>query len=200
MKKCFALVMTVLTLMTLLISCDDEDATRIDDVNMYIEESYYTFDREDLSWKYSAGRAAYGFFPPYNELEFNYSDLNFYVYNYAGLTYPETTIILELKFDDKQAYDEASTEIHSTYKFLEAPVKGDLFSTEMPRAEYQIGGFLVKIITQGEQNNFPHSVYAICENDNEMVLRYLYIYDMHTDGINERGFINGIVEHSNCSW
>ena len=184
-----------------LTSCE-KDAVRIDDIDMFINETYYSNDPEDASWKYY-GENAYEFFPSYDEIKYDYSDIKFYVYSYSDLFfYPDITYVLELKFDNKQSYDVAKQDIFAQYNFLQDSVKEDRwpYSTIMPQATYTIGNYTVKIITQGEQDNFPNNVYAICENQTDFVIRYLYVYDLDNDALNADDFIDGIIESSNCKW
>ena len=177
---------------------DEENITRINDINMFINEEYAknNSDSEAEWWQQTPGRGARKFFPFYNEIEYEYSDINFYVYAYAGISYPDATFVLELKFDDVEKYKEAKADIYTTYDFLEKPV-----NSEMPSCEYNIGNYLVKIITEGEEEDyFPHMVYAICENDNENIIRYLFVYSQHQDAIQGAELVNGVKKRSNCEW
>ena len=204
MKRTMSVIL-VLIFTTLAFSSCDDYTTRIDDIEMFINETYYSDDyvEGDDYWKYPEGRNAHDFFPSYDEIEYAYSDINFYVYACSDFfDYPDTTIVLELKFDNAQAYNNAKQDIYSTYTFLQNSVEDDMWLslTVMPQAEFTIGNYKVKIITQGEENDFPHNVYAICENQSEWVIRYLYVYDLDQDALDEDDFIDGIIDNSNCDW
>ena len=192
----------IILILTLLSSCDSQEDSkiRISDINMFITEEYLSEDRynEEVEWwKREAGVLAKDLFPEYDEIEYDYSDINFYIYAYMGLfNYPDASFVLELKFDNAEKYAEAKADIHTIYKFLENPV-----NLEMPACEYTVGNYLVRILTEGEQyDNFPHYVYTICENDDECILRYMFLYSSEQDAINVKDFIYDIENGTNCEW
>ena len=198
MKKLLLIVLAIVMVIAL-ISCDrDENEIRIDDINVFKNKEYISedYDNYDLWWKTTAGQCASNFFPPYEEIKYNYSDINFYVYAHADfIAYPDATFVLELVFDNEIDYQNAKKDIYSTYDFLKEPVK-----REMPACEYVIGEFTVKILTEGEEDNFPHQVYAICENDKAYTIRYLTVYDEDMDIMRKSHFKNGVEKYSNCKW
>ena len=117
MKRTMSVIL-ILIFTTLAFSSCDDYTTRIDDIDMFINETYYSNDDQAEWWKKKAGKNAKRFFPAYEELQYEYTDINFYVYSCAGFTFPDATLVLELKFDDVKKYEEAKTEIYSNYNFF----------------------------------------------------------------------------------
>ena len=199
LKKISILLVAIILIVLSFSSCDKEENTiRIDDINIFISEEYVVEDRNAGAewWKDIPGRNARKFFPSYDEIEYEYSDISFYVYAYAGLSFPDATFVLELKFDDSEKYEEAKSDIYTIYDYLEKPVK-----SEMPSCEYKVGDYLIKVLTEGkEEDSFPNFIYTICENDNENIIRYMFLYSTHQDTIHISDFVNGVKKHTNCQW
>ncbi|MBQ7226685.1 MAG: hypothetical protein IJX02_08825 [Clostridia bacterium] len=195
MKIVLSIVAVFLVL--ILPSCSGEEyTTRTSDINLFINEEYAK--ETDDYYKSIAGKNAQDFFPPYNEIEYKYTEINFYTYACADFfVYPDYTYVLELVFNDETEYEKAKADIHSIYDFLQEPIAN---KSEMPACEYQINKFLVKILTEGADDNFPHSVYAICENDKEHVIRYLYLYDIDHDILVISDFAEAVVRYTSCTW
>ena len=183
-----------------LCSCGSaKNATRINDISIFVNEEYVSFDSTDPNvewWKKTPGRNAKRFFPSYEEIVYEYANIEFYIFAYLGVTFPDATFVLEMQFDDASKYEEAKADIYALYDFLEKPVR-----KTMPACEYTVGDFVIKILTQGEdRDSFPHSVFAICENDNENIMRYMYLYCEDIDAIATSDFVNGVKNRTNCEW
>ena len=117
MKRVLLVVMVLMSLVYA-VSCEnDKNTTKLDDINIFINEEYYSGYEEDenMWWKTTAGENARDFFPPYEEIQYKYSDINFYVYaNNNFFAFPDATLVLELVFDNAVDYEAAKKDIYET--------------------------------------------------------------------------------------
>ncbi|MBQ7226684.1 MAG: hypothetical protein IJX02_08820 [Clostridia bacterium] len=198
----FLVILTVF----LLTSChDDPEAEQMTDLNLFISEGYAVYSENDESswWKQKAGVYAKEFFPKYEEIEYEYSTINFFVYTYNHkVVFVDVALILEMSFDDASTYEKAKADIVSNYTFLEKRVRDDDgIGFSMPAPEFQVGDYLVKIITEGAENDsYPTRICAIGLNDDEKAIRYIYLYDANASEISEETFVKTVGRSCNGEW
>lgn len=137
------------------------------------------------------------FLPKQDEIEYSYSNIEFYVWLNSLLG---STHVLELSFDNIEEYERAKDDIYSKYEFLDGKVK-EHGHTVMPTGTVQVGGFLCKIVEEGERYDYPHNFSAICVNEEQLIIRYFFYFNQDLDVIsNERSLKRKFKENTDCEW
>ena len=205
MKK-FAAILLLLVILGLTSCHEPIETENIRDLNLYINEDYakpFEENGESIWWKKEAGLCAKEFFPKYDEIEYSYSSIDFYVYAYNNHNqFLDVAFVLELTFDNAEEYEETKNNVYSSYSFLEKRVRDDDgIGYAMPAPEFQSKNFLVKIITEGEEkDDYPKRICAIGLNDEKYILRYIFLYDSNTSDVSEELFKNRLTSTCNHNW
>ena len=145
----------------------------------------YVYDTEDE------------FLPKYDEIEYSYSNIEFYVWlnSISGSTH-----VLELCFDDVTEYENAKNDIYSKYELLDSNVI-EHGHTTMPTGTVQVGEFLCKIVSEGERYDYPHNFSAICVNEEQLIIRYFFYFNQDLDVISSERSLKRIFEqNTDCKW
>ena len=183
----------------LLFTSCEKYTTSITDINVYVNEDYANEDVFDNEWITNAGKLAKQVFPKYEEINYNYDKIEFYLYSNNMMRTIDTTFVLELTFDSFAEYELAKNDIYSRYEFLDEKVKEGV-STLMPSNEFKIGNYFARIAVTSV-DKYPKRFLAICTNEETMTIRYLFCYDTDTDAISSTSkLIKAINKASNCSW
>ena len=199
MEKRKAVLSIILVLVVLLFGflivagvSDAHDYKAYHDINIYIQQQYH--NKEVFGDKvYSLGVSADNFMPEYDEIEYNYSDIDFYIYNgTATMTKTAVTFALDLKFNDKDEYESAKSFELSAREFM-TEYKGKQPNKSI--FEFELGDFLCKTV---EGNGYPRCAGFICLNDSKLVLRYLIFEEWESpESVKDARYISGC---TNCPW
>lgn len=177
----------------LLGACTDNDFKAYHDKEIYIQQKYH--DREEFGEQvYFSGVGVDYFMPKYEEIEYNYSDIDFYIYNGVGtLTKTAITFVLDLMFSDKDEYESAKQNELSTRTFM-TEYEGKK-PDENPVFEFNFGTFYCKT---ADGKGYPQYVMLICLDDSNCVLRYLVFQEwINRDEVKAPEYI---VKCTNCPW
>ena len=190
-----AFILGLNLLLLLFDSCTSEKYTkRYHDVEIYLQQKYR--DKEEYGSKiYSSGGNANLFLPEYKELKYNYSDMDFYIFDGTGtMTYTAVTFVLDLKFSDKNEYEAAKQNELSTRSFR-TEYEGKRWLEKDPVFEFNLDNFFCKTVLN---NDYPRRFGLICFNDSYYVLRYLYFEEWESpEYIKDKDYI---LKCTSCPW
>lgn len=178
-----------------IVACTDRPVT-YHSAEIYTQQQFY--DEEMVGKKVSSsGGYARHFLPEYEGIEYNYSSVDFYIYDgTTTLTRTAVTFALDLQFDDENDYLTAKQSELSANNFMTEYNGDDLFLFEAkPETEFSYGDFTCKIV---ENADYPRRCGIICFNDEDYVLRYLY-YD-EWEAPEQVPQVDYIVKCTNCPW
>ena len=171
-----------------------EDASRkYHDIEIYIQQKYR--DKEAFSEKvYHSGAGADYFLPKYEEIEYNYSDIDFYIFDgTATLIRTAVTFVLDLKFSDKNEYEAAKQNELLTRSFRTEYKEKKWY--EKPVFEFDIKNYHCKTV---DGKGFPCYFGLICLNDTDYVLRYLFFEEWESpEYVKDADYI---LSCTNCPW
>ena len=173
------LIFTVLVLS----SCHETPVEEsYNDIQLFIDEDYADLtkvDGEAIWWKKEAGVYAKDFFPKYEKIEYKYSSISFNIWCKKTTAFMDVSFVLEMRFDSSEEYEKAKVDILAQNNFLQDKIRDDDgIGFLIPNHEYNIGDFLVKIVTNGaEKDNYPTHIPAIAFNDSNKALKYIFIYE-----------------------
>lgn len=172
--------------------CTDH-SKKYHDIEIYIQQKY--LDKDVFGDKvYHSGAGAKFFLPKYEDIEYSYSEIDFYIYDgTATLGNTAVTFALDLKFDDKQKYESAKQNELSTREFMTE--YEDKKWNENPVFEFKIGSFNCKTV---KDEGYPRRVRFICSNDSNFVLRYLIFEEWESPEYVKNS--NYIFNCTNCPW
>ncbi len=172
--------------------CKD-NSKKYHDIEIYIQQKY--LDKDVFGEKvYHTGIDANFFLPKYEDIEYNYSEIDFYIFSgTATLSNTAVTFALDLKFDDKEKYESAKQNELSTREFMTE--YEDKKWNENPVFEFTIGDFVCKTVYD---DDYPRRFGLICLNDNSLVLRYLYFEEWESPEYVKDS--NYIFNCTNCPW
>lgn len=198
-----SLMALLIALCIFLQACTTGEAIQIHDSSIYKNNEYINLEEYQNTWLINAGNNASKFFPEYEDINFEYSSVDFYIYcntvNDTFITFPDATLILELSFSDKESYDSAKENINNTYEYLKEPVKST-FSYEMPSGNFMIGSYDCFVI-KNDKDRYLKSFNTICYNEDELKIRYLYCYETDTDSISSiNQLVESIKQRTACDW
>lgn len=171
----------------------DSYAKTYHDKEIYIQQRYH--DKDEFGDQvYAYGMGIEYFMPKYEEIEYNYSDIDFYIFNGAStVTKTAITFALDLIFSDKDEYESAKQSELSTRTFMteyeeKTPNENSAF-------EFKFGTFLCKTV---DGKGYPQCVRFICLDDSNYILRYL-VFDewINQDEVKAPEYI---VKCTNCPW
>lgn len=172
--------------------------TDINGIDIYINEDYADENDYDDPWIHKAGKLAKKFFPKYSEIDYNYKDVEFYLYS-NNIGYPDTVLTLEIVFDNIDEYNFAKNDVNSQYEFLEEKVTNGNRCV-MPSPEFKINNFDCKVV-KANAESYPKHFGIICTNDTEMIIRYVYCYDTDLDILSSMSeLIDGIKKSEKIKW
>lgn len=171
----------------------DKDIKRYHDIEIYIQQKYH--DKDEFGEKvYYSGVGVDYFMPKFEEIEYNYSDIDFYIFNgTATLSKTAITFALDLKFSDKDEYESAKQNELSTRTLMSEyeAKEGD----KEPVFEFNLGNFSCKTV---EGNGYPRRVRFICLDDSNYVLRYLVLEEWESpEFVKDADYI---LSCTNCPW
>lgn len=182
-----------LTILLILYSgyADKKYVKRYHDIEIYSQQKY--LDKDEFGDRvYHTGVGAKYFLPKYDEIEYNYSDINFCIFDgTATMTYTAVSFVLDLKFNDKVDYESAKQNELSTRNFM-AEDEGKRWHEKNP--EFELGDFVCKTVSDSK---YPRCFGLLCFNENKSVLRYLYFQEWESDYIKNAEYIKSC---SNCTW
>lgn len=202
MKKIVILSFLFVLILCSFNSCGEKNVTRITDINLFINEDYA--NEEKFSEKYqkyyveNAGKHAKEFFPEYEDIEYQYDDIEFYM-SLSSYGFPNAVMVLELKFDNSEAYQNAKQDIYSKYDFLDGRLERNGL-VRMPTNEFYIGNYYCRAI-DSEEFFYPSHFGIICTNEENSTIRYLHCYNDHLSDLTRiEWLINGVEDNSGCDW
>ncbi len=194
-RRFFVNIFVVLLCVTTVLyatSCSNEPRT-YNDVNIYIEQKFY--NEEEFGEKvYHTGISAMNFIPEYEEIEYDYSYIKFYIFDgTATMTKTAVSFVLDLYFSDKNVYQSAKTNELEQHIFM-TDYSGKKWY-ENPEFEFSIGDFFCKIVYN---DNYPRRYGLICSNDNNFILRYLFFEEWEgPEYVQSKDYIK---KCTNCPW
>lgn len=174
-------------------ACWSNNGKTYHDKEIYIQQRYH--DKDEFGERvYSARVGVDSFMPKYEEIEYNYSDIDFYIFNgEANDTKTAITFALDLMFSDKDEYESAKQNELSTRTFM-TEYEGKK-PNENPVFEFNFGTFLCKTV---DLKSYPQYVKLICLDDSNYVLRYLVLKEwINRDEVKTPEYI---VKCTNCPW
>ncbi|MBQ8298831.1 MAG: hypothetical protein IJX99_03035 [Clostridia bacterium] len=193
MKKLLIAVLVIL-LTLIMASCVEKEVG----IDLYKDEVYakeYTYGGGE-QWSQNTSERAKKFFPSYEEIEYQYSEIEFYSYydNLLG-----SSFVLELVFDNEEEYQKSKDDIYSNYEFLQDKVLEGKKSV-MPAYELYTGEYFIKIVQYSDWV-YPNNFAAICVNDEEYIIRYFFYYDLDLYDLKSESQLRyHIQKYSNCEW
>ena len=161
---------------------------------IYSQQRY--LDKEEFGEKvYHTGVNAKYFLPEYEEIEYNYSDINFCIFDgTATLTQTAVSFALDLRFSGEDEYELAKQNELSTCNFM-TKYEGKRWHEKDPVFEFEIGNFICKTVSS---DNYPCRFGLLCFNDNDSTLRYLYFEEWESpEYIKNAKYIQSCTE---CIW
>lgn len=173
-------------------SCVDDPKT-YNDTDIYMELKFY--NEEDFGQKvYHTGISAMNFIPEYEDLKYDYSSIDFYIFD-GTTTMDKTAVsfVLDLHFNDQNAYQSAkNNELESQIFMMDYP---DKKWYEDPEFEFSISDFFCKTVYN---DNYPRRFGLICYNDNNFILRYLFFEEWEaSEYVQDKDYI---AKCTNCPW
>lgn len=163
------------------------------DIEIYTLQKYH--DKDTFGEKvYHSGVGADYFLPKYEEIEYNYSDIDFYIFDgTATSSKTAVTFVLDLKFNDKTEYESAKQNELITRDFM-TEYDGKKWY-ENPVVEFNIGNYFCKTV---DGTGYPSRVRLICLNDNNYILRYLIFEEWESpEYVKDADYISSC---TNCPW
>lgn len=201
MKKILTSIMVLFSILSSMISCGQKYVTSCADISLFINEDYANeelFNKDFHRWITDAGKKAVIFFPKYRDIQYLYSEMQFYLYS-KPTGFPNTTMVLELNFEKIHEYQDAKLDVYSQYDFLDKKVESSCGVT-MPVSEFYINDYFCKVV-YSEDFKYPYYFGIICTNDKSCTMRYLYCYSTEQDALTKiEWLINGVIRNSACSW
>lgn len=188
-----SIIMTLCMGIVIWDGCSSNDIRKYHDIEIYIQQKYH--DKDAFGEKvYHSGVGADYFLPKYEEIEYNYSDIDFYIFDgTATLSKTAVTFVLDLKFNDKTEYESAKQNELATHDFM-TEYEGKKWY-EKPVFEFNIGDYLCKTV---DGNGYPSRVRLICLNDYNYVLRYLIFEEWESpEYVKDADYI---LSCTNCPW
>ena len=187
------LLIIILNVALCFAGCSDA-SKKYHDIDIYIHQTYHDIDALG-EYVYRSGSGADYFLPKYEEIEYNYSDIDFYIFDgTATLTRTAVTFVLDSKFDDEAEYETAKQNELSTREFM-TEYKDKKWFDRRPVFEFTLGDFLCKTVNG---NGYPRRVRLICMNDSSFILRYLIFEEWEApERIQSPDYIKSC---SNCPW
>lgn len=189
MKRIIASIYIILILF-LASSCTSFPSREYCDVNMYINKEYLNEQYFKSSFVVSrAGPYADKFFIPYDEINFDYEDMQFYVFDGTdSITKPGISLSLDMKFGEN--YHEVKDYLINKYNFYD----DDYYKAT-------IGKYTCQIVSDEEITSYIERFGMLCYCDLEKTIRLFYYYDEDYDldkSLNE--YKSKIIKCSNCVW
>lgn len=174
----------------------NKDIKTYHDIEIYTQQKYY--DKDEFGEKvYHSGAGVDYFMPKYEEIEYNYSGIDFYIFDgTATLSKTAVTFALDLKFSDKDEYESAKQYELSTRTFMMEYEAGkrDQWDKD-PVFEFNLGNFSCKTV---DGNGYPRRVRFICVDDSNYVLRYLVFEEWESpEYVKDADYI---LSCTNCPW
>ncbi|MDE6790937.1 MAG: hypothetical protein K2J61_04365 [Clostridia bacterium] len=189
----FAIIIILLTGILIADGCSNKDIKRYHDIEIYIQQKY--LDKEEFGEQvYYTGAGVDYFIPKFEEIEYNYSDIDFYIFDgTATLSHTAVTFALDLKFSDKNEYESAKQNELSTRTFMTEYAEKK--QNENPVFEFNLGNFSCKTV---DGSGFPRRVRFICLDDSNYVLRYLVFEEWESpEFVKDATYI---LNCTNCPW
>lgn len=181
-----------LSLMLVDYGLSEKDFKAYHDKEIYIQQRYH--DKDEFGEQvYAAGARVDDFMPKYEEIEYNYYDIDFYIFD-GVVTYTRTaiTFALDLMFSVKDEYESAKQNELSTRSFMTEYEGKETY--ENPVFEFTFGTFSCKTVKHIE---YPRGVRFICLDDSNYVLRYLIFVEWYDDEVKD---VEYIMSYTNCPW
>lgn len=163
------------------------------DIEIYTQQKY--LDKEVFESKAcSTGYNANYFLPKYEEIEYNYSDIDFYLFDgTATMARTAVTLVLDLQFSDKAEYESAKQNELTMRNFRTEYEDKKWY--DRPVFEFNIRDFFCKTV-YGE--DYPCRFGLICLNDSNYILRYLYFQEWESpEFVKDADYI---YRCTNCPW
>ena len=171
----------------------EDHSVKYHNVDIYLEQLYLHKDifTEKI---YHTGIDANFFLPKYEEIEYNYSDIDFYLFNGTPtLSRTAITFALDLMFSDESDYEEAKQNELST-RIFRTEYEGKK-RNEKPVFEFYKGNFFCKTVYN---DNYPRRFGLLCLDDSDLVLRYLYFEEWESGRyVKDPDYI---INCTNCPW
>lgn len=189
MKRIVTGIYIILSLF-LLSSCSAFTSREYCDTNIYINKEYLNEQYFQSSFVATrAGPCADKFFIPYNEISFDYEDMQFYVFDGTdSITKPGISLSLDMKFGEN--YHEVKDYLINKYDFYD----DDYYKAT-------IGKYTCQIVSDEEITRYIERFGMLCYCDSEKTIRLFYYYDEDYDldeSLNE--YKSKIIKCSNCVW
>lgn len=182
-----------------LINCMNPGGRRYDDVDLYKNRVFLDEEKFDSRFNYTA-KLADKFLPSYEEIDFGYSDIGFYIYDGSpNITKTALTFVLELKFDNDTAYSAAREEILGSYTLMTEEDVQSKSSLREVKYELEVGSFECVTVNGDGYTKFPEYYGLLCFNDSGKTIRYLYFRELEAPE-SFHGDSEYVIECTNCDW
>ena len=143
--------------------------------------NYYTIESEaDFNQCADDMGIDFNYFPMYNE--FNEQNVRFVGKVNAGLFFYQSITAI-VKYDNLELCEADYKAYINEHQFLEEPVidRGGYYLIAAPEFHYE--GIFFKVVTEGEKDYFPKTIYMIGIDRENSTLYYLYLDDHDLDYI-----------------
>lgn len=198
-KYKIAKVWAILTVLAFILICvvslsDRFALKKYHDVQIYSEKTY--LDKDKFGEKvYFTGLGARSFLPEFSEITYDYSDIDFYLFNgTATSSNTAVTFVLDLKFEDAERYEEAKQTELSCHAFRTEYADKKWLDC-VPLFEFSEGSYVCKTV---QNDHYPSRFGLLCYSDDNNSLRYLFFEEWEASGyIQSKEYI---IECTNCPW
>ena len=150
--------------------------------SLYTQFSYIDIKDEDTYFK-KATEESNKFFPKYEDIDYKYSSLDFYIYDGSGYYTEAITYTLDIYFDDINIYNEEKKEIINKYNNCIGQIK------------ITKGSYECLSIDDESCSNFRKSCSILCLNDNSLCIRMVYY-----QSVSIGDYIDDMLSCTSCSW
>ena len=134
------------------------------------------------------------FLPRYEDVQYNYSDIDFYIFDgTATMDKTAVTFALDLSFDNIDAYNEAKSSELESRTFMTDYSENNRY--ENAEFEFTTGDFSCKTVYD---DDYPRRFELICFNDGTYTLRYLFFEEWEAwEYAQDKDYI---INCTNCPW
>ena len=141
--------------------------------------NYYTIESEaDFNQCADDMGIDFNNFPKYNE--FDEQDVRFVGKVDAGFFFYQSITAI-VKYDSNELCEEYYNAYIDSHQFLKEPVVDDDGDYLIAAPEFHYEGIFFKVVTAGENDDFPKQIYMIGIDRNSSTLYYLYLEDHDLD-------------------
>lgn len=185
-----ALIVCLIVVAISLTGCNEEEKIiRYSDINLYINNNYdklidhYGFD-------FFCNRAKQ-YLPEYDAFEYKQFIKGFYLFDGAyTFGHTQISVVLELQFNNSQEYEKFIAYEHDRCEYTN--------KFNISRNDYicyiTVDEDYTKYRYQAER---PHKFGMLCENKNNLTVRYVYFEELEVD-VDEQ--FNRVFTGTNCEW